>query len=72
MFEVDIKVNGCMVSHIYGHNMTGGDNPNYYYELHRFGSNGDVTVGKLKHKSKEGIEKLVYLVLKDALKERKK
>jgi hypothetical protein len=70
MFEVDIKINGCMVSHIYGHNMTGGDIPSYYYEIHRFGNNGDISIGKLKHTSSDGIEKLVYLILKDDLKKR--
>lgn len=65
MFSVEIKINGVLVSHIYGHNMlmrTHEDSYIYSYELYRPGKN-TLSSGTVIHSREEGIEKLVQIIL---------
>lgn len=65
MFTAEIKINGALVSLVYGHNaMSIGDDGNhlYEYEIHRLGK-GDVQKGVITHDRMDGIEKLVQLIL---------
>jgi len=70
MFSVEIKINGRLVTHIYGHNATAfptDEGLNYYeYELYKV-NHGGLTSGSVTHAAEEGIEKLVQLILSKEL-----
>jgi hypothetical protein len=77
MLSIDLKINGCLAVHIYGHNIGDfiGDAAlppgmcNYYYEVHKIGKGETVETGYVIHKRDEGLEKLTYLILTDYLNE---
>lgn len=75
MFEVSMKINGCMLVHIYGHNeginIKYEEKDTYYYEVHLMNKN-KVVSGQVLHHRPDGLEKLIYLVLGDYLKKEKK
>ncbi len=66
MFEVDLKINGRMIGHIYGHNegeQSCGDTL-YRYEYYRPESR-EIKCGTVMHERSTGIEKLVASILND-------
>lgn len=67
MFSVEIRINGNLVSHLYGQNMIDIDDDKkcrYRYVYHRV-DKLDSTEGNVSHKHDDGIEKLLQIVLKD-------
>lgn len=69
MLTAEIKINGCLLSHVYIHN-TGvepgmGDCYNYEYEVYNVGEGESKGViwGFLKHKRSDGALELVKKVL---------
>jgi hypothetical protein len=65
MFTVEIRINGSLIGHIYGHNE--GENngiTKYSYEYYRPDSN-KLVCGETFHKREAGIEKLIELILRD-------
>lgn len=73
MFTVEIKINGSLIGHIYGHNE--GDLPNgeskYRYEYYETESR-KVVNGNVTHKRHHGIRQLVNAILTDVDKTAKK
>jgi hypothetical protein len=73
MFSVEIKVNGCMVVHIYGHNTGIPDavyNLNdplhlYSYEIYTLGEK-KLSFGHVLHKQSNGLLTLIRKILEDA------
>jgi len=68
MFTVEIKINGSLISHIYGHNE--GDTANgckYRYEFYEVETR-KVTNGFVVHPRQDGITELIKIILKDAKK----
>ena len=64
MFTVEIRVNGTLINHIYGRNVrdiTPGVS-DYHYECYTAES-GKVVCGSVHHARKDGINKLVSLIL---------
>lgn len=68
MFTVEIKVNGLLVSHIYGRNTAriagDGDEFKYDYEYYEVNSR-DIISGSVNHKRSKGIRKLITVILED-------
>jgi len=67
MFTVEIRINGSLITHIYGHNegTVPGGKDQYRYEVYHVEERALVN-GTVKHHYGEGITKLVQLILKDA------
>lgn len=68
MFTVEIKINGSLIGHIYGHNE--GDSPDgkgdkYRYEYYE-PETREVRNGNVVHRRSDGIRKLVAAILNDA------
>lgn len=68
MFTIETKINGNILSLIYGYN-TGyvGNNVDkcvYDYNYHDI-VEGTVTSGSVKHNRSDGMDKLIQLILKD-------
>ena len=67
MFEVDIKINGCTIGHVYGINkgsfLNDGmwDYDYQYYDV----MTGEVTKGTVKHNRKDLMSNLLYIIFKD-------
>ena len=65
MFTAELRINGTLIGHIYGQNVGGSaSDGNYKYEwyeptLHR------IVEGRVAHKRKDGLRKLVRLILED-------
>lgn len=62
MFSVEIKINGSMIAHIYGHNtMKFNDSGEtiYDYELYEVNSKKGLREGFVAHKRGEGIFELI-------------
>jgi hypothetical protein len=68
MFTVEIKINGALIAHIYGRNITSSDHPAakdlYQYEYYQTETH-KVQNGKVAHARDAGIIPLVSLILKD-------
>ena len=67
MFTVEIKINGSLINHIYGHNegpAPVGLGDQYRYELYEV-EKRDVKNGRVTHKRSDGINKLVAAILLD-------
>jgi len=68
MFTVELKINGSMIGHIYGHNegvrASDAEGDRYRYEYYR-PETRRVHNGEITHVRSEGIEKLVALILMD-------
>jgi len=65
MFTVEIKINGALISHIYGHNQ--GDSPKgckYRYEYYETETRKIVN-GTVIHARQKGIRELVNAILSD-------
>jgi hypothetical protein len=70
MFTVEIKVNGAMVGHLYGHNADMGiTTAQYRYEYHPIG-HGELLLGGVEHFRPDGIEALVRKILTDVINRR--
>lgn len=70
MFTVEIKINGTLINHIYGHNegpAKGGkfQEDKYRYELYQVETKG-VRNGTVTHYRPDGINALVVAILQDA------
>lgn len=70
MFSAEIKINGTLISHIYGHregiehyNPVTDEN-SYVYNYYEVGEDKLIS-GRLTHKYSGGIHKLVRLILED-------
>ena len=64
MFEVDIKINGCLIGHVYGHNKGRSsfkEEDSYFYRYYEV-QNGATYEGELTHSREEGIEPLVQKI----------
>ena len=67
MFTVEIKINGSLINHIYGHNegsSPDGRGDQYRYELYEVETRA-VKNGRVTHKRSDGINKLVAAILLD-------
>jgi len=68
MFTIEMRINGVLVSTIYGRNIGVDDTTNrhkYLYELYR--PESGVQKGFVAHHREEGIERLTQIVLDDAI-----
>lgn len=66
MFTVEIKINGALISHIYGHNegdVTPGE-CKYRYEYYETETR-KVVNGNVRHKRNKGIRNLINSILTD-------
>ena len=74
MFTFEIRINGDLISHIYGHNERLDKNGRHYEYSYRHYSveTGDITAGTVKHERKKGINKLIRLILEEVEKTTKK
>jgi len=75
MFTVEIRINGNLISHIYGHNEEIDNLKNDLYKYsYRFynAETGKLISGNINHKRDSGINKLVTLILNDVEKGKKK
>ena len=78
--SIELKINGQLIGHLYYHNkgFIGRDSRGrisnsylYTWEYHTWpASPSPILKGELTHKRGEGVEKLVYLILKDILKQK--
>lgn len=67
MFTFEIRINGSLIGHIYGHNEDQYDDEGrteYSYEYYDVETRTQ-TKGTVFHHRKEGIRKLVKLILED-------
>jgi len=68
MFTIEIKINGSMIGHIYGHNEgldpDGSEKTVYSWEYYRVESR-KLQHGTVLHKRDEGIESLICKILKE-------
>jgi len=73
MFTVEIKINGSLIGHIYGHNegVDKNNNTEYTYEYYRPESRKLVN-GKILFRREDGIENLICSILEDYSKKQKK
>jgi len=70
MFSVELKINGSMISHIYGKNVK-DDGSGYYlydYEYYQPETRG-LKTGSLRHKRDAGLARLVRDILTDVIDE---
>ena len=69
MFTVEIRINGALISHLYGHNegRDDGDWWNYSYHFYTLDNDKDkLKTGTIKHRrDKDSINVLVANILKD-------
>jgi len=68
MFTVEIKINGSLINHIYGHNEGPSSvrgNDAYRYELYEVETRS-IRNGNVNHDRKDGINALVAKILQDA------
>ena len=64
MFTVEIKINGTLIGHVYGHNTGVKDRGETLYDWHYYSTEGgNVVKGKAHHKRENGINALVSEVL---------
>ncbi|MDO8640252.1 MAG: hypothetical protein Q7R33_01800 [Nitrosarchaeum sp.] len=77
MITVEIKVNGCLIEHIYAKNIAhvsdtdGGPENLYDYEIYRVSKGqktGEIISGSLTHLYEDGAEVLVQKILQDVKK----
>jgi len=80
MFSVEIKLNGSMIAHIYGRNITqysaydnlkNLDESEYIFEYYE-PEIGELIKGNVSHKRSDGIVPLIIKILKNASKKLKK
>lgn len=71
MFEVDIRVNGVLAGHVYGHRMAEFGDGLAAYEFEYYQPGKGTAKGKVVHRQDDGIRKLVGEILKLAEKELK-
>lgn len=67
MFTIEIRVNGAMIGHIYGRNIShgdGGDFDDYSYEYYEPYAR-KLMRGKVTHKRGDGIRRLTSVILAD-------
>ena len=67
MFTFEIRINGTLIGHIYGHNEDRYDKEGrteYAYEYYDVETRKQIK-GKVFHHRKDGIRKLVKLILED-------
>jgi hypothetical protein len=66
MFSVEIKINGAMIIHIYGHNKgsNGAGKTLYDYEVYEVASRA-LAKGEVAHERSAGIAPLLVKILKD-------
>jgi hypothetical protein len=73
MFTVEIRINGSLINHIYGHNegpsRTKNGEDAYRYELYEVESR-KMTNGTVSHNRGNGINALVVAILTDSAKNR--
>ena len=68
MFSVEVRINGSMIGHIYGHNEGFTNNSkkydecNYTYQYYDV-QEGIVYSGEVKHERQDGIEELLKRIL---------
>lgn len=65
MFTVEIKINGFMISHIYGHNesqQNKAGETRYTFEYYEIESR-KLQTGEVWHKREDGIDKLIGKIL---------
>lgn len=70
MFTLEIRINGTMLVHVYGHNegeINDANQTKYRYELYRLDSR-EVVNGEVWHYRHEGIEPLIASILMDVKK----
>ncbi len=69
MLSVELKVNGVMVGHIYGRNISGNDHMYCSEHIYRWEyykpEQRQMVSGTVKHIRDDGIEKLISLILKE-------
>ena len=70
MFTVEIKINGSLIGHIYGHNegIEESGDTKYTFEYYRPDSRKLIN-GNVLFKREDGIEKLISKILSQASKE---
>jgi len=67
MFTLEIKINGTMVGHIYGHNESAKNcngETRYYFEYCK-PETRKIYHGDIFHKREDGIEKLISKILEE-------
>lgn len=65
MFTIEIKINGSMIAHIYGHNQTStNDGDIYRYEYYETEKRRIVN-GEVTHRRELGIRPLIAAILAD-------
>ena len=70
MFTSEIRINGTLIVHIYGRNLSLDDDSaqdHYYYEVYR-AETRKIRTGTISHHRPDGIEVLIGLILNDAAK----
>lgn len=68
MFEIVVKVNGSMIGHVYGQNLTGEELSTYYFDYYQ--PMKGLVHGEVKHLRADGIEKLIIKIMDRVRKER--
>ena len=68
MFTVEIKINGTMIKHIYGLNVSGRYECEYDVDIYDVQTR-TVNHHKVTHNRSYGITKLIQLILEEELKE---
>ena len=64
MFTVEIKINGTLIGHIYGHNTGDQVEGKTVYNWHYYSTEEqDVSRGHILHKREDGINALVAAIL---------
>ena len=67
MFTVEIKINGTMIQHIYGHNedeLNDKGEDKYTYDMYDVQKHG-LSQGVVWHKREGGIKELIIKILKE-------
>ena len=72
MFTVEMRINGTLIVHIYGHNERDVDGYKSEYQYHAYSpEDGEIISGKVIHDRGEGLPYLVSQIIADA-RERKR